>query len=102
MNRFARDGILEMDVFRAGETTSKGTADSASDVSVGDMGNGGMSSMEEDPVGRCELNDARERENDARREASDDFLLNDFFGLFFSLSSVSLSLAESYSISYAV
>jgi len=48
--RFARDGILDIDTFREGGTTSKGTADSASEVSVGDVGNGGMSSIEEDPV----------------------------------------------------
>lgn len=77
------------------ETTSKG------DASVGDVGNGGASSIEKDIGGRCELNDARETENEARREASDDFLFNCFPRLFFSLSSVSLS-PESYSTSSPV
>lgn len=97
---FARDGIFERDGVGRGRATSKGTAGSASgDIRVGDVGNGGTSSIENDIGGRWELKDARERENDARRDARDDFLLNDFICLFFSLSSVSLSLAESYSTS---
>ena len=100
--KFARDGICERGAFESCGTASEDTTDSASDVSVGDVGNGGTSSNEVDMGGRCELNDAREREKDARREASDDFLLKDFLGLHLSLSSVSLSLAESYSTSSPV
>lgn len=102
--KFARDGICDRDAFESCGTTSEGTAESASDdISVGDVGSGGTSSIDEDIVGRCELKDGRERENDARREASDDFLLReDFLCLFLSLSSESLSLAESYSTSSAL
>lgn len=101
--KMARDGILERDGFGGDGATSKGTTMSArGDVSVGDVGNGGTSSMGEDTGGRCELKDALETEKDARREAREDFLLNDFLCLFLSLSSMSLSLAESYSTSSPV
>lgn len=50
---FIRDGILERDAIGISEATSEGTAESASgDVSVGDVGKGGTSSIEKDNGGR--------------------------------------------------
>lgn len=88
------NGILERDKLGKGRVTSDATEVSAIEdgSSVGDVGNGGTPPTEEDVGVRCELKDDRERENDDRREASDDFLLNDILGLFFSLSLLSLSL----------
>ena len=60
--KFARGGIRERDAFESCGTTSEDTADSASDVSVGNVGNGGTSLNEVNMGGRCELKDARERE----------------------------------------
>jgi hypothetical protein len=46
LTKFARDGMRERDVFEGSGITSEGTADSASDTSVGDVGNGGTSSKD--------------------------------------------------------
>lgn len=103
MSRFARDGILERDAFKKDEIPSEDVEVSADgDVSVGDVGSGGTSSKEGDRGGRCELKDGRESENEGRREAREDFLFKDFICLYFSLSSTSLSFAESYSTSSPV
>lgn len=97
LSRLPRDGILDRDGFGSGGTASEGMKVSAGGaVRVGDIGNGGTSSTEEDKGGRCELKEVRERENDALSETREDFLLMDFLD-FFSLSSESLSLAKSYS-----
>lgn len=98
-SRFAREGtrgMLGADAVARVESVNDGR-EGLMDVRVGDIGRGGTSSVGE-VRGRGMEKDARERENEARRDAREDFLLKPLVCLFFSLTS---SLPESFPESYS-
>lgn len=85
----AREGILDNEMVGTGGTASplpiapsaaRDIRDAPNDVRVGDTGSGGTSAKD-DTGGRWDAKDARDKENDARRLARDDFFPSVFAGL---------------------